>query len=730
MAYECHNSKPGTNRLNFQDSSEELSQTSSKADLDDFFSPLYDEYYAGRNKKVSTNSAATTLLNNSNTPSTSSTIVDNIEAPQIVSTSEETTFPITHEIPDEFIQEDFANLNENRFINPFDTHATDEVESSSTNMDPSNMHEFHQPYYSTNKWTHAHLLEQVIGDPTKPVMTRSKLATDAEIRETNRKERYHGQVAMEKQYRCKKCCDSKQSRLVAKGYRQEEGIDFKESFAQVARLEAVRMFVAYAAYKNFTIYQMDVKTTFLNGPLKEEVYVSQPEGFVDPDFPDHVYKLKKARYGLKQAPRAWYDKLSSSLIANHFTKGSEFELIAYSDADHAGCHDDCKSTSGGIQFYEDKLAQPSSQLLTANDLVLVTFQVATRKCNSKADLNVLSCSKACKIIGEILKKYPLKDALTLSAPSPFIYMQQLRALDENKVIRFKIDQQEVDFTLANFRTALHLPSSTTTKPFDQPSEFLTIASFLRKIGFVGELEKLTQLEPWSSKENLEEIVDDDEMTDDDDHINHTLIKNGKTGSLETRNEKIQTQIATPPRYFRNDLSSDMETFVELTYNHDTISEVLRKSDLPGILKKIDDALHVAVPKIFIDVTNDHLKDNLPKIISQYLATCVPKTIEELFKQYMVSTTSNVCSSSKASIASIFDLQRLQDKFRMYSVLPSTCKPHAFRHRDQDGHLDDNPRGEKNSKNQKSTFESSSANVTTSSNPTSSKSKANLRTYAS
>ncbi|GKF42917.1 retrovirus-related pol polyprotein from transposon TNT 1-94 [Tanacetum coccineum] len=95
------------------------------------------------------------------------------------------------------------------------------------------------------------------------------------------------------------------SRLIAKGYSQQEGIDFKESFAPVIRLEAVRMFVAYATHKNFTIYQMDVKTAFLNGLLKEEVFVSQPDEFVDPDFPNHVYCLKKALCSLKQAPRAW-----------------------------------------------------------------------------------------------------------------------------------------------------------------------------------------------------------------------------------------------------------------------------------------------------------------------------------------------------------------------------------------------------------------------------------------
>ncbi|GJX77104.1 retrovirus-related pol polyprotein from transposon TNT 1-94 [Tanacetum coccineum] len=111
------------------------------------------------------------------------------------------------------------------------------------------------------------------------------------------------------------------SRLVAKGYGQEKGIDFEESFAPIARLETVRIFVAYATHNNFPIYQMDVKTTILNGPLKEEVFVSQPDSIVDPDFPNHVYRLKKALYGLKQAPRAWYDKLSSFLIEHHFTKG-------------------------------------------------------------------------------------------------------------------------------------------------------------------------------------------------------------------------------------------------------------------------------------------------------------------------------------------------------------------------------------------------------------------------
>nr|GFC53855.1 retrovirus-related Pol polyprotein from transposon TNT 1-94 [Tanacetum cinerariifolium] len=116
------------------------------------------------------------------------------------------------------------------------------------------------------------------------------------------------------------------ARLVARGYRQNEGIDFEESFALVVKLEAIRIFLTFSAHKDMVVYHMDVKTAFLNGNLWKEVYVSQPDGqpdgFVDPDNPNHVYKLKKALYGLKQAPRAWYDMLSLFLIFQDFSKGS------------------------------------------------------------------------------------------------------------------------------------------------------------------------------------------------------------------------------------------------------------------------------------------------------------------------------------------------------------------------------------------------------------------------
>jgi len=110
------------------------------------------------------------------------------------------------------------------------------------------------------------------------------------------------------------------ARLVAQGYNQQEGIDYDETFAPVARLEAIRLLVAYAAHKGIKLFQMDVKTVFLNGILEEEVYVKQPLGFEDVVHQDHVYFLDKALYGLKQAPRAWYDRLAKFLLQNGYRR--------------------------------------------------------------------------------------------------------------------------------------------------------------------------------------------------------------------------------------------------------------------------------------------------------------------------------------------------------------------------------------------------------------------------
>ncbi|GJR19087.1 retrovirus-related pol polyprotein from transposon TNT 1-94 [Tanacetum coccineum] len=111
------------------------------------------------------------------------------------------------------------------------------------------------------------------------------------------------------------------ARLVAQGCNQKEGIDYEETYAPVARLESIKILLAYACTLDFKLFQMDVKRAFLNGFINEEVYVAQPPGFIDFEKPDHVYNLKKALYGLKQAPKAWYDRLKAFLINHEYKMG-------------------------------------------------------------------------------------------------------------------------------------------------------------------------------------------------------------------------------------------------------------------------------------------------------------------------------------------------------------------------------------------------------------------------
>ncbi|GJT78957.1 retrovirus-related pol polyprotein from transposon TNT 1-94 [Tanacetum coccineum] len=239
-------------------------------------------------------------------------------------------------------------------------------QSSSSDSIHTIVHPDHQISEHNSKWTKDHPLENIIGALERPVSTRLQLHEQAlfcyynafltvvepktykyaltqscliesmqeELNEFERLEvrelvpRPDKVMVITLKWIYKVKLDelggnlTNKARLVARGYRQEEGIDFEESFAPVARLEAIRIFLAFVAHMNMVVYQMDVKTAFLNGNLQEEVYVSQTDEFVDPDNPNHVYKLKKALYGLKQAPHAWYDMLSSFLRSQDFSKGS------------------------------------------------------------------------------------------------------------------------------------------------------------------------------------------------------------------------------------------------------------------------------------------------------------------------------------------------------------------------------------------------------------------------
>nr|GFA47472.1 hypothetical protein [Tanacetum cinerariifolium] len=206
------------------------------------------------------------------------------------------------------------------FINIFSTPIHNQGETSSRHVYSSNMHTFYQRHPYEHRWTKDHPLKQVIGNPSQSVRTRRQLESDGEKYVWELVDRPLCKNVINMKWLWKNKRDEQnpvirnKSRLVAKGYAQKEGVDFEESFALVARLEVVRLFIAYAAHKLFPVYQTDIKTAFLYGPLKEEVYVNQPDGFVDPYHPDKVYRLKKALCGLKQAPREWYDELSNFLI--------------------------------------------------------------------------------------------------------------------------------------------------------------------------------------------------------------------------------------------------------------------------------------------------------------------------------------------------------------------------------------------------------------------------------
>ncbi|GJY26480.1 retrovirus-related pol polyprotein from transposon TNT 1-94 [Tanacetum coccineum] len=220
-----------------------------------------------------------------------------------------------------------AHIDENEFYNIFSTPIREEAELSSHNVDNSNMHTFYQRHQSKHRWTKDHPLEHVCENPSKPVQTRRQLATDLEMCMFTLTDKFHqfnrlqvwelvdkpfGKKVIKLKWLWKNKKDEDQivirnkARLVAKGYAREEDIYFEESFVPVARLEAVRIFIGYASYKSFSIYQMDDKTEFINGPLKEKAYVAQPNRFVNPYHPEKVYCLKKTLYGLKQAPKAWY----------------------------------------------------------------------------------------------------------------------------------------------------------------------------------------------------------------------------------------------------------------------------------------------------------------------------------------------------------------------------------------------------------------------------------------
>nr|GEY42142.1 retrovirus-related Pol polyprotein from transposon TNT 1-94 [Tanacetum cinerariifolium] len=309
MAFEQCSSKPGLNSMTSGQISSGLNltyasltittQQPTEGELDLLFEAMYDDYIGDQPSATArivppaqepqvrqTSTASTTIADTAPTPTNSSSHATNI--------------PITSQDVDELNSNDMVDGN--TFVNPFSNSSTSAAKSSS--------------------WQNDHLLELVIGEPSRPVLTRNQLRSNGNMcmyaltvstmEPKNVKEAMTDPAwidSMQEELLQFKRLDhdeeqtviQNKSRLVVRGYHQEERIEFEESFAPVAKMEAIRIFLAYDAHKLFRVFQMDVKIAFLHGSLKEDVYVCQPEGFIDADHPSHVYKLKKALYGLKQA---------------------------------------------------------------------------------------------------------------------------------------------------------------------------------------------------------------------------------------------------------------------------------------------------------------------------------------------------------------------------------------------------------------------------------------------
>nr|GEY58565.1 retrotransposon protein, putative, unclassified [Tanacetum cinerariifolium] len=253
----------------------------SQQELNLLFGPLYDEFF----------NAGTSSVNKSSSPTDNSKQRDTTPIMNIRSTTT-AIIPTTANA-----MENNNNQAEDEFTNPFCTPVREVAKTFSRNID------------------HEMCMFALTVSIAEPKTIKEAMVDSAWIEAMQEELHLFDRLQDEDQTVIRN-----KARLVAKGYAQEKGIDFKKSFALVACLEAVRIFFAYAAHKSFPIYQMDVKTAFLNGSLKEEVYVAQPDGFVDPDHPEKVYRLRKALNGLKQALRAWYDELLNFLISKGFTK--------------------------------------------------------------------------------------------------------------------------------------------------------------------------------------------------------------------------------------------------------------------------------------------------------------------------------------------------------------------------------------------------------------------------
>ncbi|GJW15431.1 retrovirus-related pol polyprotein from transposon TNT 1-94 [Tanacetum coccineum] len=501
---------------------------------------MFEDYFEQKSSDTTINSAAQSTHDQEESSSTSLIIVDTHEAPPVVTTSDEQTSLISLQESDEFNQEDYTNFDGNTQFVPYDSLNHEEIESSTTNLKPSNVQNFHQVQPSTHNWTKDHSLDQVIGDPSKPVMTHQLLHTDSErVESIDRLSSLGiGFHVQKKRFYCSQ-------------------MPFMEEKVEMQKI---------LVFRNITILSNGMsKLLFLNGHLKEEVYVSQPEGFIDDEFPNHVYRLKKALYGLKQAPRAWYDKLSSFLIEHGFNKellkkhgldecvsmstpmaterldadlqGTPTDQTTYRQAEYVSLSACCAQViwmrtqllDYGFKYnripmyYDSKSAiaiscNPVQHSKTKHIdiryhfikehvervIIMVQRQQAVdvhqddlcppnkrydlMDANKKVDLENVQCPSESKILMNIITNHPLRFSIAASASVPWIYMAQFRGIRiekrrSKKPPQVLLDRKELTLTLDDFRTIFHLPQANDNNhaSFVQPPSFSDMVPFYKKV---------------------------------------------------------------------------------------------------------------------------------------------------------------------------------------------------------------------------------------------------------
>ncbi|GJZ17141.1 retrovirus-related pol polyprotein from transposon TNT 1-94 [Tanacetum coccineum] len=614
------------------------------------------------------------------------------------------------------------------------------------------------------------------------------------------------------------------------GYRQEEGIDFEELFAPVARLKVVKMFVAYAAHKNFAIYQMDVKTAFLNGPLKEEVFVSQPNIFEDPDFPNHVYCLKKAIYDLKQAPRAWYDKLSSFLIEHHFTKddiifGStnpvfsnrfaklmkyNFEMSMMGDMKfflglqiHQSPRgifisqsqytleilkrygmEECDSISTPMataRIDVDLQGTPTNEIkycsmiaglmyLTASrpDIAFATFVCACHRARPREKHlkeGVMMTTKAHleeynflrdKLVSWSPKKQDCTAMSTAKADNSRKQSNKLQ--NANETIHFKLNREEITYTVDMFRATLKLLVETLEQPFFPLADFDYIKPFLRIVGYQGPLDKVGAFftknlaQPWQTmfkqKKNviqyprftkliIADLMDKYESIPkrlEEDY--HTIKDDIPLVTVYTTREVTVRGMLTPGDLL-TDAIRDTQAYKDYEAKYGGIDRKRKRAAgetssprpslkvhirqqkpstttplLPEKMKEMCETLSNKVPELTVSTTNDLMKESLPKMVndvvnqeSKSLQAVVPALISQEFVAYAPKIIEELFriymqnTVLNVHITTITDPKLwdvLRAKFEKSSVSAGSCRDDAFRKCDHDEHqgYDAPPEGRK------------------------------------